>query len=125
MKRDSPIWSTLATPLARCGWQAPLGGTGAGGLAVGGGDGQQRQAEHARADDPGGDALAAERLDREVLGPVDAEQHQHEQEQHDDGAGVDDHLHGGQEVGLLGHEQHGDAEQRGHERQGRVHRVAR
>ena len=48
----------------------------------------------------------------EVLGLVDAEQHDHEQEQHDDGAGVDDHLHGGEEVGVLGDEQHGDAEQR-------------
>ena len=33
---------------------------------------------------------------------VDAEQHDHEQEQHDDGAGVDDHLHGGEEVGARG-----------------------
>ena len=72
-----------------------------------------------------GDPLAsAQRLDREVLGPVDAEQHDDEQEQHDDGAGVDDHLHGGEEVGLLGDEQHGDAEQREHERQRGVHRVA-
>ena len=55
---------------------------------------------------------------------VDAEQHDHEQEQHDDGAGVDDDLHGGQEVGLLGDEQHGDAEQGGHQAEGGVDRVA-
>ena len=39
--------------------------------------------------------------------------------------GVDDHLHGGEEVGLLGHEQDGDAEQRHDEHEGGVHRVAR
>ena len=41
---------------------------------------------------------ADQRLGLEVVGPVDAEQHDHEQEQHDDGAGVDDDLHGGEEV---------------------------
>ena len=71
----------------------------AGGLAAE--DQARGRAEHGEADDDGGDALAAERLDREVLGSVDAQQHDHEQEQHDDGAGVDDHLHDGQEVGLL------------------------
>ena len=45
----------------------------------------------------------------DVVGAVDAEQHDHEQEQHHDGAGVDDHLHDGQEVGLLGYEEHRDA----------------
>ena len=35
------------------------------------------------------------------LDAVDAEQHDHEQEQHHDRAGVDDDLHGGEEVGVL------------------------
>ena len=97
----------------------------AGGLALGGVDGQQREGEDGEADDGGRDALAAaERLDGQVLGAVDAEQHDHEQEEHDDGAGVDDHLHGGEEVGVLGDEQHGDAEQGGDQREGGVHRVA-
>ena len=69
----------------------------------------------ATADRRGRRALAPERLGRELLGLVHAEQHDHEQEQHDDGAGVDDHLHGGQEVGLLRHEEHGHPEQ-GHAR---------
>ena len=38
--------------------------------------------------------------------------------------GVDDHLHGGEEVGALRHEQHGDAEQRHHQHERGVHRVA-
>ena len=38
--------------------------------------------------------------------------------------GVDDHLHGGEEVGLHRHEVHGHAEQRQHEAQRGVHRVA-
>ena len=50
--------------------------------------------------DRGERALDRERLDAQVLGAVDAEQHDHEQEQHDDRAGVDDHLHGGEEVRL-------------------------
>ena len=85
-----------------------------------------------RADDEGEDperhdggrgALADQRLDPQVVGLVDAEQHDHEQEQHDDGAGVHDDLHRGEEVGLLRHEQHRDAEQRADERQGGVHGV--
>ena len=58
------------------------------------------------------------------LGLVDAEKHDHEQEEDDDGAGVDDDLDGGEEVGLLGDEEHGHAEQRRHQRQRRVHGVA-
>ena len=85
-------------------------------------------------DEPGGQqgaegegrrALADEGLGLEVLGPVDAQQHDHEQEQHHDGAGVDDDLDGGQEVGVLGDEQHGDAEQGGHQREGGVHGLLR
>ena len=68
--------------------------------------------------------LDRQRFDLEVLGPVDAEQHDHEQEQHDDRPGVDDHLHGGEEVRLHGDEVHGDAEQREHEAERGVHRAA-
>ncbi len=55
---------------------------------------------------------------------VDAEQHDDEQEQHHDRAGVDDHLHDGHEVGPEGDELHGDAEQRQDQAERGVHRVA-
>ena len=61
----------------------------------------------------------------EVVGLVDAEQHDHEQEQDDDGAGVDDHLHGGEEVGVLGDEQHATPKSVADQAQRGVHRVAR
>ena len=82
-------------------------------------------AEQGEAGDDGEDALADERLVGEVVLAVDAEQHDHEQDQHDDGARVDDDLHGGEELGVLVEEQHGDAEQRRDQAQRRVHRVAR
>ena len=50
----------------------------------------------------GGRPLSLERLDPQILGAVDAEQHDDEEEQHDDRAGVDDDLHGREEVGVLG-----------------------
>ncbi len=59
------------------------------------------------------------------LAPVDAEQHDDEQEQDDDRAGVHDHLHRGEELGVLLHEEHGDAEQGHHQHEGGVDRVAR
>ena len=60
----------------------------------------------------------------QVLLAVDAEEHDHEEEQHHDGAGVDDDLHGGQEVGLLLDEEHGHPEQRHDQHQRGVHGVA-
>ena len=86
-------------------------------------DGSDEQADDADAHHGGERALDRDRVDAQVLGLVDAEQHDHEQEQHDDRAGVDDHLHGGEEVGLHRHEVHGDPEQRQHEAQRGVHRV--
>ena len=68
-------------------------------------------------------ALQLERLDLQILGLVDAEQHDDEQEQHDDRAGIDDDLHSGQELGLLGHVHHGDAEQCEDEAQRGVNRM--
>ena len=61
----------------------------------------------------------------ERLLAVDAEQHDHEQEQHDDRAGVDDHLHRREQVRLLLDEEDRHAHQRDDEQQRRVHRVAR
>ena len=87
-------------------------------------DGGRPATTSAGTDDAASGRCTRERLDREVLGVVDAEQHDHEQEQHDDRAGVDDDLHGGQEVGLLRDEEHGDAEQGEHEAERGVHRVA-
>ena len=87
-------------------------------------DGGDHEPGQPEPDDRRQRALDRERLDRQVVGLVDAEQHDHEQEQHDDRAGVDDHLHGGEEVGLEGDEVDGDAEQREHERERGVHRVA-
>ena len=64
--------------------------------------------------------LDRQRLDAQVLRPADAEQHDHEHDQHDDRPGVDDHLHDGEEVRLHRHEVHRDAEQRQHEAERRV-----
>jgi len=69
--------------------------------------------------------LPRERLGLEVVELVDAEQHDHEEEQHDDRAGVDDDLHRGEEVGVFRHEEHGDAEQRHDQAERGVHRAAR
>ena len=68
-------------------------------------------------------------LDREafgaqVLGASDAEQHDHEQEQHDDRAGVHDDLDGGEEVRFQRHELHRHAEERQHEAERGVDRMA-
>src|SRR5665647_2997274 len=68
--------------------------------------------------------LSPQRLGGDVLLAVDTEEHDHKEEQDDDGSGVDDDLYRGQEVITLQHEEHGDAEQGHHQHQGRVHRVA-
>src|SRR5665647_2997275 len=68
--------------------------------------------------------LRGQRLGGDVLLAVDTEEHDHKEEQDDDGSGVDDDLYRGQEVVTLQHEEHGDAEQGHHQHQGRVHRVA-
>ena len=60
-----------------------------------------------------------------IVGLVDAQQHDDEEEQHHDGPGVDDDLHGGQELGVLGDEQHGHPEQGAHQAQRGVDGVAR
>ncbi len=65
--------------------------------------------------------LDHERVGSQVLDAVHAEQHDHEQEQHHDRAGVDDDLHGGQEVGVEREEEHRDAEQ-GRDQAHRRHR---
>jgi len=54
---------------------------------------------------------------------VPADQHQHEQEQHHDRAGVDDDLHEAQERRLLHQVQHAQAEHGEHQEQRRVHGV--
>ena len=86
-------------------------------------DGRADERQHTDGHDRRQRSLGGDRFGAQVLGGVDAEQHDHEQEQHDDRAGVDDHLHGGEEVGLEGDEVHGDAEQREDQRQRRVHGV--
>jgi hypothetical protein len=68
--------------------------------------------------------LTAQHLDHRV-GRVPADQHQHEQEQHHDRAGVDDDLHEAEERRLLDHVGHTEREHRQHQEQRRVHRVAR
>ena len=86
---------------------------------------QEQQKGQARGpDDEGEGPLSRERVPPHHVQPVDAQQHDDEQEEDDDGAGVDDHLDDRQEVGRLLHEQDSDPEQRHHEHQGRVHRVA-
>ena len=124
MYSDSPSWLTSATPRSMA-----LASSGCGRAPVASPSVDQeredREGEDGETDDERRDPLtAAERLDGQVLGPVDAEEHQHEEEQDDDGAGVDDHLHRGQEVGLLGDEEDRDPEQRADERERGVHGVA-
>ena len=63
-------------------------------------------------------------LHAEVLGPINAQQHDHEQEQDDYRSGVDDDLNRGQERGVLKDKQHGHAKQGLDQEQGGVHRVA-
>ena len=72
----------------------------------------------------GRDAVALEGLDDRVL-RVDADQHDHEQEEHQDGAGVDDDLHHEQERGVLRRVQHGDGDHHAGHGDGRVDRLAR
>ena len=96
--------------------RTPLG-VGAGGLQDPGHQQESGQERHADAD--GQRPLGAERFVEDIL-LVDAEQHDHEQEKDDDGPGVDDHLHGGQEVGALEDEEDRHREQRQHQRQGGV-----
>ncbi|MBP2476076.1 hypothetical protein JOF53_004948 [Crossiella equi] len=71
----------------------------------------------------GGQALTAQHLDHRVRA-VPADQHQHEQEQHHDRAGVDDDLHHAEERRLLHQVQHAEAEHGEHQPQRGVHRVA-
>ena len=78
-------------------------------------DRRAEQSDEADGHHRGERPLDRDRLDREVDRLVDAEQHDHEQEQHDDRAGVHDHLHRGEEVGLHRDELDGDAEQREHQ----------
>ena len=87
--------------------------------------GVHRGADHAHEDgdqaepcEPSGPPLTADGLDERV-GRPDADEHQHEQEQHHDRAGVDDHLHHAEEHGALRHvdererDHHDDQAQRG------------
>ena len=78
----------------------------------------EADAEHGR-----GHPLAAQRLHHRV-GGVAADQHQHEQEQDHDRAGVDDDLHDAQERRLLDEVEDAQAEHRHHQEQRRVDGVA-
>ena len=60
------------------------------------GDDPREHARQAGARDQGDPALRADGL-HERVGAVDAHEHQHEQEEHHDRAGVDDHLHHAEE----------------------------
>src|SRR5581483_6231319 len=80
------------------------------------------QPEHP--DQQGDRALGLQHVDDPLARPPHTEQHDHEQEQHDDGAGVHDHLNGEQELCGLLDEQHGHAEQRLDEEQRGVDGVA-
>ena len=74
-------------------------------------------------DDDRRDALAAHGLDQRV-GGVDADEHQHEQEQHHDRAGVDDDLHDAEERRVLGDVEHRQRDHRHRQEHRRVHRLA-
>ncbi|KAG1647606.1 hypothetical protein GQR58_030464 [Nymphon striatum] len=64
------------------------------------------QRQHARADNERGWTLPGYWFDRKVFGLVNTKQHDHEQEQHHDGAGVHDDLHRRQKLCVLVQEQH-------------------
>ena len=68
------------------------------------------------------DPLLAQHLERGVAG-VPAGQHQHEQEQHHDRAGVDDDLHEPEELGVLRDVQAAQAQHGQHQPERRVHRA--
>ena len=104
--------------------QRGVGAPGTGGSVDGDQQCSQEQPQEGRPDHRGDRPLPDDRLHAEVLGPVHAQQHDHEQEEDDHGAGVDDDLDGSQEGGVLEHEEHGDAEQGLDEKQGCVDRVA-
>src|SRR5207247_6100195 len=61
-------------------------------------DEEEQLRERGDADERSEWTLASQWLDGQALGTVDTDEHDHEEEEHDDGAGVDDHLHGGEEV---------------------------
>jgi hypothetical protein len=83
------------------------------------GDGDGHGRDHA--DPVGGGTERAAGAHRLLL---EVEQHDHEQEEHHDGARVHDDLDGREEVGLERDEDDGEREQRADERQGCVHRLA-
>ena len=87
-------------------------------------DRRAEQADETEAHHGGERTLQLDRFDAQVAGAVDAEQHDDEQEQHDDGPGVDDHLDDGHEVGPERDELHGDTEECEDEPERGVHRVA-
>ena len=68
---------------------------------------EQDLGEHDHAERDRGRPLEADRVVERLLA-VDAEQHDHEQEEHDDRAGVDDDLHRGEELRVLEQEEHRD-----------------
>ena len=61
----------------------------------------------------------------EVLFTIDAQQHHDKEDQHDDGAGVDDDLHNGEQLGAKVQEKHSDPEQRRNKAECSMHRVTR
>ena len=73
--------------------------------------------------DEAGDPVPLDGLDHRV-GGRDADQHEHEEEQHQDRAGVDDDLHDEQEGRVEGGVEAGQRQHHHRQRQGRVHRLA-
>ena len=76
-----------------------------------------------QATEGGEHALAADRLDDRV-GRVHADQHQHEEEQHQDRAGVDDDLHGEEERRVERGVEHREADHHDGQQQRGVHGLA-
>jgi len=83
-------------------------------------DGDADQHPEADRDQHGQLALVADGLGQRVRAG-DADQHQDEQEQHHDRAGVDDDLHDAQEVGALGQVEDREADHGHRQRQRGVH----
>ena len=67
--------------------------------------------------------LALERFDLKRFSLIDTHQHDDEKKQNHDRSGIDNDLHGGQELRIHREEKHGNSEQCEHHRERAVHRV--
>jgi hypothetical protein len=87
-------------------------------------NGCHEHTEQSKTNNNGKAPLPAQRVGAKIFGSVNTQQHDNEKEQHNNCTGVHDYLHRGQELCVLGHEEHGDAKQSEHQTQCGMHRIA-